>query len=280
MKIYLLLLSLFLTACGKLEQIPYDPPLPSENWCRAQPCWTCGDWVISQPSSSIIVYILAFCSIWIGCFFLTTSIDKKARFWWGISILLGGIGALCAGTSFQAFGYMIKCADAEYCAFSSWWEIVYNILTVWGSGALLIAISFSSMQEKGQHWSRIYALLNAVVYTGLVLYGVQTANRFLISFECMILSTIPAYLVIVLLHIYQYIVAQYITTSTILLKYYLGCWSLFALTALGYILYQQAELTQWLWERNIWFSENDVLHVLMLLWCWYTHKVLGKHIKD
>ena len=180
-------------ACGRIDNMPYNPPLKASEWCQKQACTEWGNWTISQPFSSVLVYVLAFYSIWVGYQFLKIQRGQQSRYWWGISIVLGGIGALAAGTSFQAFGYEIKCAGLEHCQFTSWWEIVYNILTVAGAGALLIGISHSSMKKRGQFWSRIYALIMTIVYGITCCYGVYARDYFLVSFDWMILCTMPAW---------------------------------------------------------------------------------------
>lgn len=272
----LVLIPLGLNACNTLDQLEYNPLLRPKEWCQNQPCSTFGSLIISQPSSSIIVYLLAIFTLWIAYFFYKTQNNQKSRYWWSISLLLGGLGAAAAGTSFQAFGYMIKCAGRETCTLSSWLEIAYNILTVAGAGSLLIAVSYSCMHNFGQKWSRVYAILSTFIYSILCLWGCFIPNAFLISFEFMILATTPAYLTIVGLHLYQYW-----KTPTILLQRFLGAWGLLALTFGAYYLYALGEYTQLLWrQQNIWFSENDVLHIMMLIWTIYTYFMLNPHIKD
>lgn len=271
----LALVTLGFSGCKDLNQLQHNPPIRPDEWCQNQPCSAFGNFIISQPSSSIIVYILALFTLWIAYYFYKTRANQKSRYWWSVSLLLGGLGAATAGTSFQAFGYMIKCEGRAICTFTSWWEIVYNILTVAGAGTLLIAVSYSCMSTIGQKRSRFFAAFSTLVYSIACLWGCFLPNAFLVSFEFMIMATSPAYLTIVGLHFHQY----WKTPST-LLKRFLACWGLLALTFGTYYLYAIGGYTQQLWAQNIWFSENDVLHVMMLIWCAYIYLGLASYIED
>ncbi|MCP4437976.1 MAG: hypothetical protein GY810_03450 [Aureispira sp.] len=273
--ILIFLATLGVGACQNINELKYNPAISPNDWCQNQPCWEYNDITISQPSSSIIVYLLAAFTLWAGYRFYKTKADQKSRYWWAITLFLGGLGAASAGTSFQAFGYMIKCAGQDSCMLSSWWEVVYNILTVAGAGTLLIAISYSSMSTIGQKWSKYYAVVSTLAYTIACLVGAVLPNAFLVSFDFMIMATIPAYIVIVGLHI-----VQYFKTKEHLVLTFLGCWGLFALTFIAYTFYDAMGYTQELWKKGIWFSENDVLHVMMLIWCAYVYIVLVKSVKD
>jgi len=258
-----------------INTLKHNPPILPDQWCEKQHCMQWGDWVISQPSSSVLVYLLAGITLWIAYLFLKNNHGQASKWWWGISLLLGGIGAFLAGTSFQAFGYMIKCSGNTVCNLTSWWEIAYNIFTVWGGGALLIAISHSSMTSKGQKWSRIYALTSSVLYTIICLIGTYLPNAFMVSFEMMILFTLPAYLYIIALHLYQYLKNR----DKQLLKY-LSCWAILALTLVAYAVYLSNHFTEKLWSQGVWFSENDVLHIFMITWCFYIYFFLLDDVRD
>ena len=60
----------------------------------------------------------------------------------------------------------------------------------------------------------------------------------------------------------------------------LGCWSILFGTMMAYWIYSKKGITKRLWERGIWFSENDVLHVLLILWMVYNVMVLANRVKD
>ncbi len=273
--ISLLLILAGFGSCRNIEQLQQTPAVLPTEWCLHQPCWMYKNIIISQPTSSILVYFLAALTLWLAYYFYSTHNEQQSRYWWGISLLLGGLGAAAAGTSFQAFGYMIKCAGKATCSLTGWWEVVYNVLTVGGAGALLIAISYTCMSAKGQKWSRIYALYSTSIYTVICLTGAFLPNAFLVSFEALILATLPAYFVIIGLNIFQYKKSP----SPVLLRL-LVCWALLAIVFCAYYWYAVNGFTQQLWKQGVWFSENDVLHLMMLFWCLYVYFILEKWISD
>ena len=115
-----------LSVFRRLQSIPQDNlDLTPENWCSAQLCMKIRiagkDLVISQPLSSFWGYIP---SVSVFTFSIFKMVKTRAC-GGGISLLLWGIGALLAGTSYQAFGYESKCAGKPACSWASWWEVVY-----------------------------------------------------------------------------------------------------------------------------------------------------------
>jgi hypothetical protein len=60
----------------------------------------------------------------------------------------------------------------------------------------------------------------------------------------------------------------------------LWAWSWLALTIGAYYAYLASGLTQRLWSRGIWWSENDVLHVGLLVWIGYVVAVVAARVED
>ena len=58
MKLFrILVLFIPFLGCDRIKSIPYDPPLKSTEWCEYQPCVQIGDIILSQPTSSILVFV-------------------------------------------------------------------------------------------------------------------------------------------------------------------------------------------------------------------------------
>ncbi len=264
----LLSLMIALSACGRLDAIPYDPPQTPETWLQIQPYtrFTLGgqDIFLMQPSTTAIVYLLGLLTIGVGLYFLRIRADQRSRLWWGITLLLWGLGALLAGTSYEAFSYAIKCAGREFCLWTSWWEIAYLLVTVWSIDAMTLAVAYSSAAGGLRKGLTVYAYVNALIYLILVLVGVFVPVKALISFEFLLAIGAPAFLVFFGINL-----GRYAKTKSGLDLALIGAWLGMAVTVAAYVLYFLSGLTNMLWASGLWFSENDVLHICLILWMLY-----------
>lgn len=264
----LLVLLLALTACGRLDSIPYSPPQTAETWLQIQPYaqFQLGGQtvILMQPSTTAIVYLLGLLTIGIGVYFLRIRGTDRSRLWWGISLILWGLGALLAGTSYEAFSYNIKCAGREACVWTSWWEIAYLLTTVWSVDAMTLAVACFSTTGKARQALSIYAWANAALYTVLVLVGVFVPVKALISFEFLLAIGAPAFLVFFAINLGRYLKLK--TRADLVLA---GAWLWMAVTVAAYFLYYLSGLTDVFWAKGQWFSENDVLHLCLIVWMLY-----------
>ena len=148
--------SVLLSGCGRLDSIPYHPLQTPETWLTIQPFVTIrlgsGDIILVQPSSTVLVYLLGIVAIGAGLYFWRIRGKHRSRTWWGLALLLWGLGALFAGTSYQAFSYEIKCAGREFCAWTSWWEVLYLMLSVGSVDAMMVAEAYSCTVGK---WRKV-----------------------------------------------------------------------------------------------------------------------------
>lgn len=275
----LFIILLALAACGRLETIPYDPVQSPETWLQIQPYAEIRlgsfNFIFVQPSTSIIVYLLGIMTIAVGLYFLKTVNGQRSRLWWGIALLLWGIGALLAGTSYEAFSYAIKCVGRDACLWTSWWEILYLVLSVWSIDAMILAVAYSSVSGKLRKWLLVYAVVNAALYFLIVMIGVFTPVKFLISFELLLIVTAPSIITFFVIHGWLYFRHK----DTIALIY-LGTWIWLGMTIVAYFLYLLSGNTTALWEKGIWFSENDVLHIGLIVWMVYIVRFLSPRVKD
>jgi hypothetical protein len=266
----------------RLSSIPHtDPELTPENWCEFQPCTTIRlasrAVLLSQPSSTLLVYLLGILTIGVGLRFLRLPGDERTALWWGISLVLWGIGTLLAGTSYQAFGYQIKCAGRETCSWTSWWEVTYLILQQVSLDALLVAVAFSCTQGALQRVLLGYALLSAVAYVILALVGGMVPVKSLITFELTVWFSTPIYLILVALNGWR----TYALRTPLDLAL-MGAWVWLLCTMAAYWLYDRLDITQKLWAqgKGIWFSQNDVLHTGLVLWMIYLATVVANRVSD
>jgi hypothetical protein len=61
-----------------------------------------------------------------------------------------------------------------------------------------------------------------------------------------------------------------------------GAWVWLLLTMVAYWLYDRLDITPKLWAkgRGIWFSQNDVLHIGLILWMIYIATVVANCVND
>lgn len=275
----LLALLFLLTACGRLDTIPYAPPQTPETWLQIQPYteiqFGAQTVIFVQPSTTFFVYLLGILTIGIGLYFLRIRDGQQSRLWWGIALLLWGLGALLAGTSYEAFSYAIKCAGREFCLWTSWWEILYLITTVWSVDAMLLAVAYSSTTGKLRWGLSIYALANAAIYFVLLMIGVYVPVKFLISFEFLLAVGFPGIFAFFIINGRRY--SQY---KLPLDKVLLVTWVWLGITIIAYFAYFISGNALALWAKGLWFTENDVLHIGLIIWMLYIAFAVAPKTKD
>ena len=133
--------ALLLSACGRLDELTYQPETTPEQWCDQRPCVQVGDTVLNEPLGTFLVFLLA--GLWVasGVYFLRTRRGQRSRAWLGVALILGGVGAALAGVSYQAFSYELKCAGLELCRLTNGWEVGYSVTQAFSVSAMLIAVA-------------------------------------------------------------------------------------------------------------------------------------------
>ncbi len=275
----ILIVVLILTGCSQFDSIPYNPQQTPETWLRIQPFielrMASRTIIIIQPTTTAIVYLLGIVTIGVGLYFLGIRDAQRSRLWWGIALLLWGIGALFAGTSYEAFSYQIKCAGRAVCIWTSWWEIAYLVASVASVDAMLMAQAHSCATGNWRRFLTLYALGNFVLYLIAVLIGILIPIQFLMSFELLLLFSAPTIVLFIVQNGWRY--HSFKRGMDLAL---LGTWIWLVLTIGGYFLYLISGLTQLLWSRGIWFSENDVLHLGLLIWMVYIAVIVARRVED
>jgi hypothetical protein len=268
-----------LSSCGRLDAIPYEPAQTPDSWLKIQPYVSIRiasqDIILVQPSSTLLVYLLGLVAIGVGFYFWRVRGEHRSRMWWGIALALWGLGALFAGTSYQAFSYEIKCAGRAFCAWTSWWEVAYLVLSLASIDAMLVAGAYSCTAGRWRRWMSRYAFGHASLYLGLVLAGALIPVKFLISFELLLAFAAPQILILFALNTLRYYRLRDRMDLALL-----GTWLWLGITLLAYFLYLVLDITQQLWSEGVWFSENDVLHIGLILWMGYIGLVLAKRVAD
>jgi hypothetical protein len=219
---------------------------------------------LTQPTSTLLIYFLGLMWLWAGWRFWQRDNEQKSRRWWSIAMMLGGIAAISAGTSYQAFGFELKCTEREFCTWTSWWEIAYLVMQIGSVNAMLAGVAYACTKGLMRRLLLTYALVNTAIYCCVAAAGAFLPNRFMISFEMLVLFSTPAFLACFIINGWRYINNKS-DKDNILLR----AWIIMFVTNALYFGYLLLGYTQILWSKGFWFSENDVLHVLMLVWVWY-----------
>lgn len=273
----ILLVLILLLYYNQLDRILYFPAITPLEWCVSQPCvefdFFSIELILVQPSSTFIVYFLGFLTIVFGAYLITIRKNQKFISWWGIALLLWGLGAIFAGTSYQAFSYEIKCAGRGFCIWTSLWEIFYLIFSVGSVNAMLIAQANLGERDRWYNYMNGYALANFMAYLIIVVIGSIIPVQFLISFELMILFLAPTILFLLIFNIRKYFrFKKRINRSLVII------WVSLILIIGLYFFYFLLDLTNTLWEQGIWFSENDVLHIGLILWMIYICLIVSRFV--
>jgi hypothetical protein len=266
-----------LTACGRLDELTYHPETTPEQWCDQRPCVQVGDTILNEPLGTLLVFLLA--GLWVasGIYFLRTRRGQRSRGWLGVALTLSGIGAALAGVSYQAFSYELKCAGVELCRLTNGWEVGYSVTQACSVSAMLIAVAHACATDRLRRGLVIFAVLNAVAYVIVTVIGVLAPSAMLLSFGVLMLFAVPGILIVIVVAGRRYrSTRDPMDRSLVIAAVFL------VLVQIAYFGYYAAGITAVLWDDGdgFYFSENDVLHVGMILWLWYVVTIVGRHLRD
>jgi hypothetical protein len=271
------LFAIFSVVNCKLEGLLYEPKTTPEEWCKMRPCVDVGGHIFNEPLGAFLVFLLAFLWILSGLFFLKNHDDQLSRKWFGVALILGGIGAGEAGISYQAFSYILKCQDREFCLLTNGFEVGYSVTQAISVSAMLTSVAIACTKGFLRKALMFYCLVNAIVYVIITVMGVSEPNKVLLSFEVLMLFAVPGLLFVILVSGVAYLKSRTPLDASLFMAAILQ-----VLVQAAYFGYYGAGITQKLYKggEGFYFSENDVLHVGMILWLGYIVLVVGKHLRD
>jgi hypothetical protein len=232
--------------------------------------------VLIQPSSTFFVYALGVVMIVVGIYFLVTKRKQQSRFYWAVGLILWGISAIVAGTSYQAFGYELKCRGQEYCLFTSDFELVYMLLTAYCINFLVAATGYTSLGSAGRKRLILFSIIDSLAYSVYLFVGAVLPIKFLISYEGFMAFIGINFIVMFILNI-----RHYLKYKDPLNRNLIVIWIGFLVVNIGYFVFLLwgigAKIYQ---EYGLWFTENDILHVLLILWTFLIYFLLRKNAAD
>ena len=140
---------------------------------------------------------------------------------------------------------------------------------------MTMAVAYSSTTGKLRKTLSVYAIANAVVYFIVVMIGASIPSKFLISFELLLVVSAPGIITFFIINSWRYFKFKLRLDLTLL-----GTWIWLGVTIAAYFLYLISGNTAFLWARGKWFSENDVLHIGLIIWMLYIAIALAPKVKD
>lgn len=274
----LLLFSLTFSGCSQLDKLTWND-MTGEKWLATH-SWSAVSvgplhFILAEPSSTFIVFALGFIILIPGIIMLRKRGESKSKLAWGIALIVWAISTFCAGTSYQAFSYELKCAGRAVCLWTSWWEIWYLMLFVISMNMIAVAVAFSSAKGKFRTGIISYAVLNTVVYLVTVLMGAFKPDQFMASFECMVLFAGPVFIILLAANI-----IRFFKTHKPLDLLLVGAWILMLLIVVAYFAFYMSGYADVLWQKGVWFNANDVLHIGLIIWVLYFYFAVANKIED
>ena len=140
---------------------------------------------------------------------------------------------------------------------------------------MMVAEAYSCTVGKWRTVMSCYALGHAALYILVVLVGALVPIKFLISFELLLFVAAPNILILFVLNGWRYYKLKDPMDLALL-----GTWLWLVITLGAYFLYLILDITHDFWAQGVWFSENDVLHIGLLLWMIYIALVVAKRVVD
>lgn len=272
-----ILTAVTITGCGKLDELQYAPATTPEQWQAARPSVDVGGTVLNEPLGTFLVFLLAGLWVAVGIMFLVTRRGQRSRLWLGIALVLGGLGAAQAGISYQAFSYVLKCEGRQYCLLTNGFEVGYSLTQAASVSAMLIAVAYACTRGGLRRGLIIYSIVNTAVYVVISLIGIYQPNATLLSFSVLMLFALPGIVIVIVVA-----GAGYRRTHSALDRSLVIAAVTLVAVQVAYFAYYAAGITAMLWDdgNGFYFSENDVLHVGMILWLIYVAKALNGRLVD
>lgn len=263
--------------CGRLETLLQEPPTTPEQWCAQRPCVDLGGTILTEPLGTFLVFLLALLWLGAGIHFLRSRQGQRSRAFSGAALLLGGLGAAQAGIRHQAFSFDRKCAGRERCLLTNGFEVGYSVTQALSVSAMLTAVAYACATGGLRRGIVAYSILNAGAYVAVAAIGVTMPSRTLLFFEVLMLFALPGIAAVIALSAQRLARTRAASDRSLL-----AAALLLTAVQVAYFAYQAGGITQRLWAggAGLYFSENDVLHVGMMLWLGYVTLRLGSLLHD
>jgi len=82
---------------NELAALLHEPLMTPDAWLKSHPYLQIGNHIVNEPSSSVHIFLLAILYLRVVYLFFRRHDGQQSRLWWGIFMLLFGLGAILAG---------------------------------------------------------------------------------------------------------------------------------------------------------------------------------------
>ena len=229
---------------------PANHTMTEDEFCANVPCAYIGGTLVSQPSSTAIVFVLGLMFFCGGCYLLCThkidGVRHWSRIWWGLSQTVWGISVFFAGVSFQAFTYQLDCVGQYKCKDADWAALTYYALQNCGIQLFIVARAYRACRRHVIK-AAIYSGGNAVLYAALLAFGGPPFRVYEVSLVFMA----PSFFILIGLNLF-----------CIHDKILYCAWGALGGSFVWMQIWKYAvPWREWYDAGGGWFSENDALHV-------------------
>jgi hypothetical protein len=182
-----------------------------------------------------------------------------------------------AGISYQAFSYELKCAGWDLCRLTTGWEVGYSVTQALSVSAMLAGVAHATTTGTARRAFLALAAASAAGYLVVAALGVLLPSAVLLSFPVLMLFAVPGLALVIVLATRGY----RRTGDRMHRALMVAGWAQVAVQA-AYFAALLSGMTQALWDdgAGFYFSENDVLHLGMVLWLGYVVAAVGPTLRD
>ena len=271
-----LLTILLLSGSARLDTIPYTPPRTAATWLTIQPYaalkWCCGDHA-GPAQDDLLRLSPGRAGDWCRLYFFPHPAGPKSRLWWGIAWCCGA-RARCGGDQLRGvqLGAQVRGAAGLRLDELVGGAVPHPLGGERGRHAGGRGVRLRDRQAR--RWLNIYAAANLAVYGAVRADRRAGSLKFLISFELLILFAAPTIRLFFILNGWRYV--KFGTPGS-------GAAARVGLAGADprrvFRLPMSGTTGTW-WARGVWFSENDVLHIGLIVWMIYLAWVVAPRVRD
>ncbi len=259
------------------EQLLLTPTMTSQQFLESIPYFTF-QWfgqtvVFQQLSSTIMVWGLGVLIVASGIVLLVKRTHSNICRYWGIGLILWGLGAIVAGVSYQAFGYELKANGYEYVLFTSNWDLCYMVLTAFATHYMVVGTAYAALGDKWIVPVKLFAFCHCIAYGLYMLFGSIFAIEDIISYFGFTQFVAIDFMLMFAMNIWHYVKHKDKLNIHMVLT-----WATFAVVNIAYFVCYGLGMADIYINTGIWFNENDVLHLLLMVWAVHILIVMLKFV--